>query len=241
MIRPDPEAASPDDACASSLSVFGNNKKNILILSVIILFYWYWAGKPQFLFEIAAASGSTKVAKCNASSVGEQKGEISSSALFYPSDQGTSPSENDIDPKTAVVHMGIHKKGSSLIQLQSRNFAHLLKLDGYEMPWLVNKEQNSRNFTGDTSAENQVNFATCFIPPSGFIAKYPCAPSGTRAMFPCDPDLLLHGLSVKNGLFISAETFDKIDYEGVNRLAEYLDMHWSKIIIVVFYRRYYDW
>lgn len=240
MIRPDPEAASSSSA-SSTLSVFGNNKKNILILSVIILFYWYWAGKPQFLFEIAAASGSTKVAKCNASSVGEQKGEISSSALFYPSDQGTSPSENDIDPKTAVVHMGIHKTGSSLIQLQSRNFAHLLKLDGYEMPWLVNKEQNSRNFTGDTSAENQVNFATCFIPPSGFIAKYPCAPSGTRAMFPCDPDLLLHGLSVKNGLFISAETFDEIDYEGVNRLAEYLDMHWSKIIIVVYYRRYYDW
>jgi len=53
---PRSRSTSPDDAC-------GNNKKNILILSVIILFYWYWAGKPQFLLEIGAASADSKVAK----------------------------------------------------------------------------------------------------------------------------------------------------------------------------------
>ena len=90
----------------------------IMFMSMLVLFIWYEA---HLLPEIAApsASGSTKVAKWNASSVG------------CP----TLPSENDIVPKTAVVHMGIHKTGSSLIQRQSQKFAHLLKLDGYEIPW----------------------------------------------------------------------------------------------------------
>ena len=142
----------------------------------------------------------------------------------------------------AVVHMGIHKTGSTSIQFISREKKELLKLDGYEMPWIANQERNTREENETTAMvlpcgrrlyENQVNFATCFIPPS----------IQARAIYPCDPDLLLYGLDIaarNRNLFVTAETFAKIDSEGVNRLAQYLS-HWDETTIVIFYRHYYDW
>ena len=139
-------------------------------------------------------------------------------------------------PPRAVIHMGIHKTGSTTIQLQSLRKRELLQLDGYEMPWAANKENNARVRDGKNGGhchQNQVHFATCFLAPS----------TRERAAHPCEPNLLLHGLDIakrNHSLFVSAETFSIIDEEGVNMLASYLS-HWQEVTIVVFYRRYYDW
>ena len=145
-------------------------------------------------------------------------------------------------PVRAVVHMGIHKTGSTSIQRQSRKHVDLLELDRYEMPWVAKMESNEhgtiRNKHGTIEnqkigPQNQVNFATCFVSPS----------HGERKEYPCDPDLLLHGLDIakKNrNLLVSAETFSNIDSEGVNMLSSYL-LNWDEVIIVVYYHRLHSY
>ena len=130
----------------------------------------------------------------------------------------------------ALVHMGPHKTGSST------NIDNLRK-DGYEMPWVVDK---NGNLCGDHRLDslhgkyllfNQANFAKCFVPPSA------------RGRIPCNPDLLLSGLEIaqrRSNLFVSAEAFANLDSEGLKMLSGYLS-HWDEVTIVVFYRRFYDW
>mmetsp|Transcript_412 Transcript_412/g.989 ORF Transcript_412/g.989 Transcript_412/m.989 type:complete len:443 (+) Transcript_412:85-1413(+) len=135
----------------------------------------------------------------------------------------------------AVVHMGIHKTGSTTIQHLSKVYMQQLRQDGYEMPWVAKEEMNigERETVYKTLRENQVNFASCFLP----------SDSDERKEFPCDSNLLLHGLDIANrnqNLFVSAETFSSIDAEGVVMLSSYL-AHWEEITIVIYYRRLHEY
>lgn len=57
------------------------------------------------------------------------------------------------------------------------------------------------------------------------------------------PKLLQTGLEIaqrRHNIFISAETFSKIDPKGLEELSKYLS-DWDSTTIIVYYRRYYDW
>mmetsp|Transcript_24166 Transcript_24166/g.48177 ORF Transcript_24166/g.48177 Transcript_24166/m.48177 type:complete len:408 (+) Transcript_24166:22-1245(+) len=132
----------------------------------------------------------------------------------------------------AVIHMGPHKTGSTTIQEFAHHHIDLLRKDGYEMPEVDNAEKNARGKT--VSSSNHVRLATCFVDP---IVE------DVRTIYPCDPDRLLHGLDLAakgHNVFITAETLDKIDREGIEMLKSYLS-HWIDVTIMIFYRRYYDW
>ncbi|CAN0007526.1 unnamed protein product [Heterosigma akashiwo] len=80
---------------------------------------------------------------------------------------------------------------------------------------------------------NQVHFASCFLPTS--------APE--RIRYQCMEELLLSGLEIARpqmNIFISSETFDKIDEGGLAELSTYL-AHWKHVTILIFHRPYYDW
>jgi len=136
-------------------------------------------------------------------------------------------------PTYAIIHMGPHKTGTSTIQLASNKYIEQLRQDQYEMPWAVNREKFRENSTVSRLNQNQVNFATCFIPTE----------DPARKRRPCDSDLLLSGLDIarrRKNLFVSAETFDKIDLAGLGMLHSYLSQ-WDNVMIVISYRRFYSW
>ncbi len=112
-----------------------------------------------------------------------------------------------------------------------------LQKDGYFMPWSLDPEcfpSNQTLWKGPhlKTKENQVQFATCFIPTNEPEAK----------AYPCNTDLLRAGQAIgkQNGnVFISAETFSTIDAKGLQQLSEYLKP-WDEVTFIVFYRRYYS-
>ncbi len=142
----------------------------------------------------------------------------------------------------AVVHMGIHKTGTTTIQRISSQV--YLTLDGYEIPWNINEEKNSRVGEGEAMELyetsygmqkslqfNHANFASCF-----------CSPS-ERRIYPCDPDLLLSGLDIaqrKRNIFLTAEKFTSIDSQGLDFLSSYLS-RWDEVTIIIYYRRFHSW
>ena len=138
----------------------------------------------------------------------------------------------------AVIHMGIHKTGTTSIQAQSYEKRDLLKLDGYEMPWyayLERKRREGHEIELKVPYMNQRNFATCFL--SSDAARK------DRSSFPCDPDLLLSGTDIaqrNRNLFVTCESFVFIDPEGLDALASYLS-RWDEVTIVIYYRRFYSW
>merc|ERR1719215_145118 len=145
-----------------------------------------------------------------------------------------STSDKDSKRNIAVIHMGIHKTGTTSIQTVSAKYKDLLKSDGYEMPWVVMKEKHGRSRNQSFKPwENQVNFASCFLP------LY----NNERNVYPCDPNLLLYGTDIatrKQNLFISSESMSGIDTEGVKMLSSYLSQ-WDDAVIIVYYRRFYSW
>ena len=141
----------------------------------------------------------------------------------------------------AVIHMGVHKTGSSSIQNDSGNYWHQLREDGFEMPWTLYEELTSKDEreaeqklnNGEVLKNNQVNFATCFMSPTNPI----------KERFPCMQDLLLKGLLVAErgyNLLVSAETFATIHENGIHDLRAYLKS-WDQVLVVVFYRRFFSW
>jgi hypothetical protein len=142
---------------------------------------------------------------------------------------------------TAVIHMGVHKTGSSTIQTDSSKLIDELKQDGYEMPWVVKREENTRGNSADMELlqgqtmhiANHANLASCFVPRS----------NTERQHAPCDADLLLSGWRIaerNHNLFVTAETFSGLDAEGVDKLAAYWQP-WDHVIVVVYYRRFYSY
>jgi len=137
---------------------------------------------------------------------------------------------------TAVIHMGIHKTGSSSIQIFSQKNAELLMSDGYFMPWKEQKDQKNgfkEHLNGMRLNANHVNFATCFA----------SLKNEERTIYPCDPDLLLNGLAIakrNENLLVSAETFWTIKAKGMESLANYLSS-WDDVIIIIYYRYFHDW
>ena len=132
--------------------------------------------------------------------------------------------------------MGIHKTGTSSIQSQSKRHGKELKLDGYQMPWLVRQEDTTGRYhsKGDINKwpQNQVQFANCFTPEAGHVYS-----------LPCDEELLSVGTEIakqKQNLFVTAEDFSKAQKEGLEALYMYLSK-WDDISIVVYHRRFYSW
>ena len=124
----------------------------------------------------------------------------------------------------AVVHMGVAKTGTTTIQTQSISLKESLKLDSFEMPWAVKRQK-----PGEGPMPQMKSFADCFLPfDSGFK---------------CNPDLLQYGSEIaarNQSVFITSETFARIDETGIDKLIEYLSQ-WPKHTIVIFYRRFHDW
>ena len=123
----------------------------------------------------------------------------------------------------AVIHIGPHKTGTTAIQHYSKVLHLELASDKYEMPWMHLKNNGE---------ENQVHFATCFLP-DGKVE---------RTVYPCREGLLKAGLNIaqqnNNSLLVSAETFAATEVNGVAELKEYLDQAWNNVTIVTTYRRY---
>lgn len=148
-------------------------------------------------------------------------------------------------PKTrAVVHMGIHKTGTTSIQMETSNRVTLLESDGYLMPWTLAKAHTNQSNASDHPCEksvygelklipNQARFATCFFSKSNI----------RRREKPCIEALLCYGSEIaKKGknLLISTETFDLIDKAGLKQLSTYLSQ-WDETTIIVYHRRFYKW
>jgi hypothetical protein len=137
----------------------------------------------------------------------------------------------------AIIHVGPHKTGSTSIQQTSRTHMTSLQKDGYFMPWSLDPECFPSNQTLWKEPhlkliENQVHFATCFIPTIEPEAE----------AYPCNTDLLRAGQAIgeqNRNIFISAETFSRIDAKGLQQLSEYLKP-WDEVTFIVFYRRYYS-
>lgn len=138
-------------------------------------------------------------------------------------------SESHLEPKLpelAVIHMGVHKTGSSSIQDMSKVVIDELLQDGYEMPWVNPPVEKS--YIGP----NQVYFSECFTPSGDESKKYGCT-----------PELLISGTQIaqrQNNIFISAESFVTIEGDNINSLKAYLSQ-WKHTKIVVYYRHYFDY
>lgn len=167
--------------------------------------------------------------------------EFRSSRLEFPLDfekiQLYNKSTNSTSTKKtrAVIHMGVHKTGTSSIQKQSEELTDQLKLDGYEMPWRIIQEGQTK-IRGRTNLDvrgNQVNFATCFLNSSEHATK----------VFPCNMALLNAGSEIakrEKNLLVSAETFSLIEDEGLQALVKYLSQ-WDDTTVVVYHRRFHSW
>lgn len=136
----------------------------------------------------------------------------------------------------AVVHMGVHKTGTSTIQRYSRLLNNYLRLDGYENVW-DGMQNFNKGYDNETTRGNfhwmveNAHFAHCFLSKS-FQKK-----------IPCDPDALLYGLQMareNRSLFVSLEDFSFINQENTRMLEAYLS-NWDEVTIIVYYRRYYSW
>jgi len=139
------------------------------------------------------------------------------------------------DQLHAVIHMGIHKTGTTTIQEQAKQLQSLLKLDGYEQPNGAGEQYHSR-------------FASCFMNSSWQKDKKSNCNIYTDDAFcmcgqPCKPSMVDYGKDIASrgrNLFVSAESFAEMTHEDMGRLSQFLDP-WKKVTVVVFYRRYFDW
>ena len=134
----------------------------------------------------------------------------------------------------AVIHMGPHKTGSSTIETYEAVYRDELKEDDYELPFLwVLDIWDGEAIDHMEIFANQVQFATCFIPPDDF----------SRIRYPCIYELLLAALEIaaegKNTV-ISAETFDHAGDDGMKALSAYTRA-FDETLVTVFYRRYFEW
>jgi hypothetical protein len=109
----------------------------------------------------------------------------------------------------AVIHMGIHKTGSSSIQsFLQRNVESLLS-DGYKI-------LGSENYIRDN-----VNFAACFV-------------EGKHG-YSCDPQLLLLGLEIayqNDNIFVSAEPLCSMSTQAMKKLAAYIYRIGMKLLLL---------
>ena len=149
-------------------------------------------------------------------------------------DATTTSSENPSSSSrktTALIHMGPHKTGSSTVQGMSETFINELKEDGYHIPcdW-VQDIWDGQTFNNE---QGMVEFATCFVNPK----------NQARISGPCVFEMLLAGAEMGaegKDMFVSAETFDVSDDDGLRALSAYLKI-FDETVVVVFYRRYFEW
>jgi len=130
--------------------------------------------------------------------------------------------ESDVSKTHAVVYVGPHKTGTTTIQALSDTLSQELKSDNYEMPWMDTL----------TRTQNEVNFAACF---------QPVTHEEENTTQGCFHEYLVSGLKIghqKKNIFISAKSFYR-KHMDLEALAAYLSV-WDKIIIIIYYRRYYD-
>ena len=135
----------------------------------------------------------------------------------------------------AVVHMGIHKTGTTTLQAHTRTHRQRLQEDGYEMPWGWGYDRHNGKGVKQPGLNPQFqgDFARCFLA------------ENLDSMFGnCHPDLLDYGSEIaREGkhLFISAENFVALqEGEGLRTLQEYVSQ-WDEVRIIIFHRRFYDW
>ena len=132
----------------------------------------------------------------------------------------------------AVVHMGVHKTGTTTIQRTTAQYKNQLQMDGYEMPWSFLRENGGpTNLTYQFRVpHNQMNFARCFI-------------LDEHIPFKCIPGLLHYGSEIaeqKKNLLVSAEWFSNIEAAGIGMLKNYLSQ-WDQVSIIVYYRRFFGY
>lgn len=143
-------------------------------------------------------------------------------------------------PRTrAIIHVGLHKTGSTSIQQASEFYSKQIQQDGYDIPWMIDSlrtdPQKLASDSSDYSLENR-EFASCFLP----------LVTGEAKFFPCDYNLLLAGSTIaskQRNLLVSAENFSVLGLvksDGIERLQAYLSQ-WDDVTIVVYYRHYYSW
>ena len=192
------------------------------------------ASLTEFRFDVQNSDDDTKQIIATAESDTKRAAVSTSSSTIHTQKHNL--------PKTrALIYMGIPKTGSTTIELLSKTYQKHLELDGYEMPWVLYREAAK---TDNRLVENpvlktghQMPFAACFLNVSQ------CERSAL-SKHPCNKDLLRFGSDIakrKKNLLVTAESFVRIQREGIKALAEYLSSRWDEIIIVVYYRRFYDW
>ena len=122
------------------------------------------------------------------------------------------------EEKTAVIHVGPHKTGTTAIQLALRK--------------IPLEEDNYFARTSFPKTRNDVRFATCFLPKTHLSSR----------RHSCDKsyyDLLKSQWTTGQNVLTTAEAFDypEIDLESLRNYFK----PWDNVNIIVYYRRYYDW
>lgn len=133
----------------------------------------------------------------------------------------------------ALVHIGMHKTGTTSIQSFTKTHHAYLQKDGYEMPWLWGLNHHNGKDVKRRKPEHQGDFARCFL-----------EDRANKIFGTCRPSLLSYGDEIAESgrhILISAENFSALqEAEGLKKLKEYLSQ-WEELRIVIFYRRFYDW
>lgn len=130
----------------------------------------------------------------------------------------------DSDSMTAVVHVGPHKTGTTSIQSMILRTLPELKKDGYSVPG---------NWSHSKLAVNMADLVSCF-----WKDQFKDTASGT-----CDTDALreMETIAHENGnLLLTAEAF-AYDITDMNKVTSALEPWKDSTIIVVYYRRFYEW
>ena len=132
---------------------------------------------------------------------------------------------------TAIIHMGPHKTGTSTVQAMTAMFMGQLQQDGYQYP-----VQRAQDYINSGWNINQVHFAKCFYP------QYET--NNPELHDPCEPESLFAGMEIAaegKSMLASSEFFSKLQDHGLKTLGTYLTTTFDEVIIVVFYRRYFEW
>ena len=135
---------------------------------------------------------------------------------------------------TALIHMGPHKTGTTTLQAYSKTFINQLKEDGYHLPFDWAPDDVSKRLTVVRDQRNAMSFASCFLnSPEAMRNQDPCAHEYVRA----GANIAAEGKS----MLVTSEGFSLLGDHALKSLATYATASFDEVIVVVFYRRHFEW
>lgn len=141
------------------------------------------------------------------------------STYYHVQEQQSPPIINNNSNRTAIVHIGPHKTSTSAIQDVMRNKYHILRdYDHYDIP-LTDDQRVAMGYIRDCFSTDEYSKKNCNMQQVQKVITI------SQSHF---------------NLLLSAETFS-FHTTDVAKFANFIQQHYDTIIIVVYYRRFYDW